>query len=719
MRSPRQHLAGFRTIAQWYKRTGLLLMFTLMLASCSGSSSQDDPPIDDGTGMPTPPGDVLAAVYSSTDAELSWEPSQDDGWIMGYEISRDGALIAPLQDALSYFDPELEPDTSYRYSIVAVDDEGNRSLPAEIELRTEDGPPLPTINRANHASLLAEVFDIYSGALFEAPLLGLEPLAMDDSNGTATLEDHYWLKSYDCENDGQADSRRRDGEPGDSNLSMHFEQCTLNGVLYDGDVEGSGLVFNTNGLQIVTANDDALQLEGSASRSFGSLEPYGVTPSWRLVDASVSITTADGTIKASRANTYFGAGYQHAETTRYLASLSGGLTLQSPLTGEQAIMVTTPEPLVATDFEVPFAAYRSAHDWYFDTGTLQLSAEDGSTLTLTPTTDAPENVTITVAQGSYSASFQKPWSTWVPHLQLPPIIEDAPFATDLPATTSVIRMDNHEALITAALDVMKGTRYWSLMESVPVRWTGDDYQDVDLQDSWLYTGMGCDNGGSATTQFTIVGGFIEHAAASFDQCLFNSDSIEPPYDVVDIRGVEYHGAVQGWTSVGGHSVTSQDLTLTRSPDVDLHLAGWLQQSHSFTRNDGYQLRRTDELSVTASEPDGTVLEVTNATVYWGGGWLGGGYRADLAGNAIFRSSQTNDRRIKISTPEAFRYDALDGNTAWTFPSGRLQLLADDGSELILDAGAAEPGRVQITVNNNEGTANFEVDWTLWADSLRP
>ncbi len=544
-------------------------------------------------------------------------------------------------------------------------------------------------------------------------------LALDDNNGTATLEDHYWLKTYACENDGQADSRRRDGEPGDSNLSMHFEQCTLNGVSYDGDFDGNGLSFNTSGLQIVTASDDALQLVGSASRSLGSLEPYGVTPSWRLIDASVSVTTADGTIKATNANTYFGAGYQHAETTRYLASLSGGLTLQSPLTDDQPIVVTTPDALITSDYDVPFTSYRSARDWHFDTGTLQLSAEDGSMLTLTPTTDVPENVTITVTQGSYTATFQKPWSSWAPHLQLPPLTEDAPFATDLPATMPVIRMDNHEALITAAFDVMTGTRYWPWMQSVPVRWTGDDYYEVDLEDSWLYTGMSCDNGGSASTQFTIVGGFIEHAAADYDQCLFNSDSIEPPFDVVDIRGVEYHGAVQGWTSVGGHSVSSEDLTLSRSPDIDLHLAGWLQQSHSFTRNDGYQLRRTDELAITGTEADGTLLEVSDATLYWGAGWLGGGFRADLEGSAIFRSSQTDNRRIKASTPVAFRYDSQDGNTAWTFPSGRLQLLADDGSELILDAGAAEPGRVQITVNNTDGSASFDADWALWADSLRP
>ncbi len=112
--------------------SGLLLMLTVMLGSCSGSSSQDEPLVDDEPGIPSTPGNVLANVYSSTDAELTWDPSLDDGWIMGYEISRNGESTGPLLDALSYYDPELEPATSYLYSIVAVDDQGNRSPPAEV-----------------------------------------------------------------------------------------------------------------------------------------------------------------------------------------------------------------------------------------------------------------------------------------------------------------------------------------------------------------------------------------------------------------------------------------------------------------------------------------------------------------------------------------------------------------------------------------------------------
>ncbi|ASJ70323.1 hypothetical protein [Granulosicoccus antarcticus] len=187
--------------------------------------------------------------------------------------------------------------------------------------------------------------------------------------------------------------------------------------------------------------------------------------------------------------------------------------------------------------------------------------------------------------------------------------------------------------------------------------------------------------------------------------------------------VVYDGPVAFKGGLLWRSFRSEALTLTQSTDSDVKMAGWLQDSGSFTRNDSYSLRRTEQLAVHAVETDGAVLDVTDATIYWGGG-LGRAsldFSADLAGRAIFRSAETDDRRIKVSTPLPFHYLAEPSawNTAWTFPEGRLQLLADDGSELTLDAGASESGRVQITLSNSDGDAQFDVDWTLWAEMLRP
>ncbi len=191
MNSNEQLRLVLRNLASRGKDRGLLLILVVLLSSCSGSSRNDDEIPDDQPGIPTSPGNVQGTVYSSTDAKLTWEAAQDDGLIMDYEILRDGEPTGPLLDALSYYDPELESDTSYLYSIVAVDEQGNRSQPAEITLRTEDGPALPTINRANYARLLGEVFDVYRGARYETPLLELDSLALDDSLGSSTLEGHF------------------------------------------------------------------------------------------------------------------------------------------------------------------------------------------------------------------------------------------------------------------------------------------------------------------------------------------------------------------------------------------------------------------------------------------------------------------------------------------------------------------------------------------------
>lgn len=84
---------------------------------------------------PEQPSALDSAVYSSSAAEIFWQRSVDDGIVVGYEIRRNGILIETI-DALSYFDSSLAPSTSYEYSVVAVDNEGNRSPIISTALET-------------------------------------------------------------------------------------------------------------------------------------------------------------------------------------------------------------------------------------------------------------------------------------------------------------------------------------------------------------------------------------------------------------------------------------------------------------------------------------------------------------------------------------------------------------------------------------------------------
>jgi chitodextrinase len=62
---------------------------------------------------------------------LSWQPSTDDSQVGGYEIRRDGEAT-PIGTSVttSFTDSGLEPGHSHTYTVVAVDQAGNSSLPS-------------------------------------------------------------------------------------------------------------------------------------------------------------------------------------------------------------------------------------------------------------------------------------------------------------------------------------------------------------------------------------------------------------------------------------------------------------------------------------------------------------------------------------------------------------------------------------------------------------
>ncbi len=79
-----------------------------------------------GNGSPTTPANLNASVYSRTAVEVFWDRSSDDGVVLMYEVYRDGQLVASVAGN-SYFEDTLVSGTTYSYSVVAVDNDNNRS----------------------------------------------------------------------------------------------------------------------------------------------------------------------------------------------------------------------------------------------------------------------------------------------------------------------------------------------------------------------------------------------------------------------------------------------------------------------------------------------------------------------------------------------------------------------------------------------------------------
>jgi hypothetical protein len=81
------------------------------------------------TTPPTVPGGLVVEPASEGDIVVSWEPSQDDGAVAGYEVLLDGDIVGTATWR-SGFVSNLAPATAYCFRVRAFDEAGNRSEPS-------------------------------------------------------------------------------------------------------------------------------------------------------------------------------------------------------------------------------------------------------------------------------------------------------------------------------------------------------------------------------------------------------------------------------------------------------------------------------------------------------------------------------------------------------------------------------------------------------------
>jgi hypothetical protein len=83
----------------------------------------------DSTGdnqAPTVPGGLKTGAITATSAALSWSASTDNVGVAGYDVLRDGVVVA-TSEATMFTDSALTPDTTYTYAVRAKDLAGNVS----------------------------------------------------------------------------------------------------------------------------------------------------------------------------------------------------------------------------------------------------------------------------------------------------------------------------------------------------------------------------------------------------------------------------------------------------------------------------------------------------------------------------------------------------------------------------------------------------------------
>lgn len=95
--------------------------------SPSPTPTPTPPPID--TQPPTAPTNLTANPVSSSQINLSWNPSTDNIAVSGYDVYRNSTKVATITTT-SYGDTGLSPSTTYTYFVKAYDAAGNISSPS-------------------------------------------------------------------------------------------------------------------------------------------------------------------------------------------------------------------------------------------------------------------------------------------------------------------------------------------------------------------------------------------------------------------------------------------------------------------------------------------------------------------------------------------------------------------------------------------------------------
>jgi chitodextrinase len=89
---------------------------------------------------PPPPRNVTATAASSTQINLSWEPPPVSTHpVQGYNVYRAGNSIGFVVST-AFADTRLSPETTYQYTVVAVDTRGVEGDPSDVVSATTDAP---------------------------------------------------------------------------------------------------------------------------------------------------------------------------------------------------------------------------------------------------------------------------------------------------------------------------------------------------------------------------------------------------------------------------------------------------------------------------------------------------------------------------------------------------------------------------------------------------
>ncbi len=610
------------------------------------------------------------------------------------------------------------------------DDDGIRD---DGDTTDTDGAPLPMITRANYESLVAQVFELYTGNSYNKPLLAL---ANDNLLDAEVVEQWYTYEYLPVEHtrfacdEGSAELDREHGRGNEAdsfvNLTYRFDDCLDQGVQRRGNVEAYdgryGMTVRSDALSFHTLPELATSFLGYVGQQRES--PHaGLLYDWDTRDVELVTRTIDGDLALEGMTSRFIA-RDWTDLPTVSASLEGGFTMRSDATDGRAITatITLPfsyswnqdEPSESSGGQLPEEETDSTVDrsnnWYFESGQLELRAEDGSVLLLDADTGVPDTVLVTLDNADENEHFETSWAPWQPLLRLdayPSTRVDwvSPWTHADPATSPAIDTENALALLDLIFGQFAGEgqrepllRVLDLMNSLePLETEHDRGVRHDL--------FACPGGGTAQAWRVD-----EESVAPRDYRLMLAACEWEEYRFDgEVRGQEMR------TDGGARSLQTEHVEWLDGEGTVHRFSGSLTRGGVEGGESDTAMTRCSwsmsGVNLVNDDVDAVSVLTTGDARFEARFRLGDaeGPAVSLDGKLTLVGSATGGHVLQAVATELASDLLAEG-----FVSGQLKIWADDDSELALEV---IEGGTRIVVRNLAGEVELDTPWTSWQEHL--
>jgi|GEM_PF-4361936 len=260
----------------------------------------------------------------------------------------------------------------------------------------------------------------------------------------------------------------------------------------------------------------------------------------------------------------------------------------------------------------------------------------------------------------------------------------------------ILNKSNFSKVLTQVFEVYSGAAYDKRLTTMP-------YFKVD--------GFQCDNAG----EYLLSDSFEWRSNATAE---LGDDVVEAVIKQCQMGGDTVNGSIKTEFDGQDTQVSFDTLTATFEPSGTMSVNGEYEFSCCDNRLESFKTNDTNY----SIAYDGGNLAVTTLETELTSNWPEQGL---LAGSFTMQPPVTNGEALEVSTAEdlSFSFDNLTAADAanyrdtWSFTSGRIVVVANDGSSVELNAVTGDPATVFVTIDNGTNTEVIEEQWSQWLPAI--